>query len=114
MSNNDPQFDFTNEGDCILAGKEFSEKDNNQQQLLSDDAAWTLTLLDFLANPPDDVITHPDIQMTKEELESLKPYEKPKPKVRPYAKVIFTDERDHEKGKVIYKPGIEIGITGEF
>lgn len=108
--NSTSQFDFNNEGDCILANESLKPHDS-----VSSNNEYTYTFMDLMMlSTCSDIMCH-DIEMTEQQMSQLKNYSNDKPKIKPFIDCIDLNESDKELvNEVKPKPAVVIGIKGEF
>lgn len=97
-------FDFSNEGDCVLANDNL--KPHNALSNDIDQIALSTCY---------DIFGH-DIEMTEQQIDSLKQYNEHQiPSIRPFIDVIDMNRADEDLVNSIKPtPAIVIGIKGEF
>lgn len=104
------QFDFNNDGDCFLAGKDFCLSDDSSTSM-------TLTFLDLLAQDDNALsLLYPEFAISEDEAMRLQKEKQEKPSIMPYVAINDLNHLDDEStvDEIKPRPTIEIGIMGDF
>ena len=112
MNSTSAMFDFSNEGDCVLANENLKPKDNDVSCSNED---FTFSYMDLMALSAIYDQLLPDIPMTEEQMSQLQTQEKEKPSIKPF--IEFVDLNDSSKepvNEIKPNPAVVIGIKGEF
>lgn len=111
MSSTSAMFDFSNDGDCILANESLKPAES----VSSDSRDFTFSYMDLMALSAIYDQLLPDIPMTEEQMSQLRKQEKDKPSIKPF--IDFVDLNDSSRelvNKIKPNPAVVIGVKGEF
>lgn len=105
-------FDFSNEGDCIIANESLKPKSND---VSCEDKDFTFSYLDLLTVSAIYDQLLPDIEMTEQQMSQLRKQDKDKTNIKPFIDIIDLNESDKDLVNEI-KPNsaVVIGIKGKF
>lgn len=114
MSSISTLFDFSNEGDCIIANDSLNphQLDNAADSISND---FTLTYMDFMMLSALYDALLPDVELTDDELSQLKKQKKDIPSIMPFIDVVDLNESSKDLvNEVKPNSAVVIGIKGEF
>ena len=112
MSSTSAMFDFSNEGDNIIANENLKPKDNDVSCSNED---FTFSYMDLMALSTIYEQLLPDNEMTEEQMSQLKKQKEEKPSIKPFIDFIDLNQSDKELvNEIKPNPAVVIGIKGEF
>ena len=112
MNSTSAMFDFSNEGDNIIANENLKPKDND---VSCEDKDFTFSYLDLLTMSAIYDQLLPDIEMTEQQMSQLRKQDKDKINIKPFVDIIDLNESDKDLvNEIKPNPAIVIGIKGEF
>lgn len=107
-------FDFSNEGDCIIANNSLKPHQlDNATDSISNDFTFTYMDLMMLSALYDTLL--PDARLTDEEMSQLKKQNKDLPSIMPFIDVVDLNESGKDLvNEVKPNSAVVIGLKGEF
>ncbi len=114
MSSTSILFDFSNEGDCIIANDSLKlHQLDNAADSISNDFTFTYMDLMMLSALYDTLL--PDVELTNEDMSQLKKQKKDMPSIMPFIDVVDLNESSKDLvNEVKPNSAVVIGIKGDF